>query len=217
MTDAKGADEIETVAVPDGANVPATYGGVVVKASPTRPTPRPSSSGSPARTARPCSRTPGSCRRAMTSDLAAGRCARRPGRARGARAGSGGRSTPSPSRSALVPRAAGLRARRAGDPRRPLLEPRRLAVVADALALSLATTAISLVADGRVRAPRSRSLLARRRFRGQCSSRPSSTCRSCCRRRSPGSRCCSSSADAGSSASRCGARASRSRSRRSRS
>ena len=33
VTDAKGADGIETVAVPDGANVPATYGGVVVKAS----------------------------------------------------------------------------------------------------------------------------------------------------------------------------------------
>ncbi len=33
VTDAKGADGIETVAVPDSANVPATYGGVVVKSS----------------------------------------------------------------------------------------------------------------------------------------------------------------------------------------
>ena len=37
VTDAKGADEVETVAVPDGANVPATYGGVVVKASAAPP------------------------------------------------------------------------------------------------------------------------------------------------------------------------------------
>ncbi len=34
VTDAKGADAVETVAVPVAANVPATYGGVVVKASP---------------------------------------------------------------------------------------------------------------------------------------------------------------------------------------
>ena len=33
VTDAKGADGIETVAVHDSANVPATYGGVVVKSS----------------------------------------------------------------------------------------------------------------------------------------------------------------------------------------
>ena len=33
VTDAKGAEDIETVAVPDSANVPATYGGVVVKSS----------------------------------------------------------------------------------------------------------------------------------------------------------------------------------------
>jgi molybdate transport system substrate-binding protein len=33
VTDAKDADGIETVAVPERANVPATYGGVVVKAS----------------------------------------------------------------------------------------------------------------------------------------------------------------------------------------
>jgi len=36
VTDAKGADDIETVAVPDSANVPATYGGVAVKASPNQ-------------------------------------------------------------------------------------------------------------------------------------------------------------------------------------
>jgi molybdate transport system substrate-binding protein len=34
VTDAKGSDKVSTVAVPDSANVPATYGGVVVKASP---------------------------------------------------------------------------------------------------------------------------------------------------------------------------------------
>jgi molybdate transport system substrate-binding protein len=33
VTDAKGSDEVATVAVPDSANVPATYGGVVVKSS----------------------------------------------------------------------------------------------------------------------------------------------------------------------------------------
>ena len=43
-------------------------------------------------------------------------------------------------------------------------------------------------------------------------SRRSSTCRSCCRRRSPGSRCCSCSGGAGSSASRCRCSGSRSRS-----
>ena len=36
MTDAKVKDKVEVVAVPDGANVPATYGGVVVKASPNQ-------------------------------------------------------------------------------------------------------------------------------------------------------------------------------------
>ncbi len=36
VTDAKGKDKVEVVAVPDGANVPATYGGVVVKASPSQ-------------------------------------------------------------------------------------------------------------------------------------------------------------------------------------
>ncbi len=36
VTDAKGKDKVETVAVPDDANVPATYGGVVVKASPNQ-------------------------------------------------------------------------------------------------------------------------------------------------------------------------------------
>ena len=34
VTDAKGSDQVATVEVPDAANVPATYGGVVVKASP---------------------------------------------------------------------------------------------------------------------------------------------------------------------------------------
>ena len=34
VTDAKGSDKVATVEVPDAANVPATYGGVVVKASP---------------------------------------------------------------------------------------------------------------------------------------------------------------------------------------
>jgi len=34
ITDAKSSDKVATVAVPDTANVPATYGGVVVKASP---------------------------------------------------------------------------------------------------------------------------------------------------------------------------------------
>ncbi len=34
VTDAKGSDKVAPIPVPDGANVPATYGGVVVKASP---------------------------------------------------------------------------------------------------------------------------------------------------------------------------------------
>ena len=34
VTDAKGSDKVATVDVPDSANVPATYGGVVVKESP---------------------------------------------------------------------------------------------------------------------------------------------------------------------------------------
>ena len=34
VTDAKTSTKVTTVAVPDAANVPATYGGVVVKASP---------------------------------------------------------------------------------------------------------------------------------------------------------------------------------------
>ena len=33
VTDAKTSTKVTTIAVPDGANVPATYGGVVVKAS----------------------------------------------------------------------------------------------------------------------------------------------------------------------------------------
>ena len=33
MTDAKASDKVATVDVPDAANVPATYAGVVVKAS----------------------------------------------------------------------------------------------------------------------------------------------------------------------------------------
>lgn len=36
VTDATGVDDVVQLAVPDGANVPATYGGVVVKASPDR-------------------------------------------------------------------------------------------------------------------------------------------------------------------------------------
>jgi molybdate transport system substrate-binding protein len=34
VTDAKTSTKVMTIAVPDAANVPATYGGVVVKASP---------------------------------------------------------------------------------------------------------------------------------------------------------------------------------------
>jgi molybdate transport system substrate-binding protein len=34
VTDAKGAEKVATIAVPDSANLPATYGGVVVRASP---------------------------------------------------------------------------------------------------------------------------------------------------------------------------------------
>jgi molybdate transport system substrate-binding protein len=34
VTDAKASSDVETVPIPDGANVPATYAGVVVKASP---------------------------------------------------------------------------------------------------------------------------------------------------------------------------------------
>ena len=34
VTDAKASDKVTTVDVPDAANVPATYDGVVVKASP---------------------------------------------------------------------------------------------------------------------------------------------------------------------------------------
>ncbi len=37
VTDAKTSDKVATVAVPDAANVPAKYGGVVVKASPNQP------------------------------------------------------------------------------------------------------------------------------------------------------------------------------------
>jgi molybdate transport system substrate-binding protein len=36
VTDAKTSDKVTTVAIPDGANVPAVYGGVVVKASPNQ-------------------------------------------------------------------------------------------------------------------------------------------------------------------------------------
>jgi molybdate transport system substrate-binding protein len=36
VTDAKTSDKVTTIAIPTGANVPATYGGVVVKASPNQ-------------------------------------------------------------------------------------------------------------------------------------------------------------------------------------
>ena len=47
MTDAAASDKVDTVDVPDEANVPATYAGVVVKASRTRRPRRRSSTGSP--------------------------------------------------------------------------------------------------------------------------------------------------------------------------
>ena len=75
-------------------------------------------------------------------------------------------------------------------------------VVLDALVLSLITTAVSLGPDRRARAAaglRARPPAVPRQglARGR-----SSTCRSCCRRRSPGWPCCSSSAGAGCSATR---------------
>ena len=37
VTDAKASDQVETIDIPDSANVPASYAGVVVKASPNQP------------------------------------------------------------------------------------------------------------------------------------------------------------------------------------
>ena len=158
---------------------------------------RRSSTGSPGRTARPFSARSASCRRLVIDAVPANRAAatrrRRvvPGRrhrsadgrslARGA--GRPVRAVPRPAGLTLVVRvdprriariapSAHGRARRAGpEPRQHRDQPR----------------------DHRGARPPLAVVLARRRFRGKGSSRRSSTCRSCCRRRSPASPCCSCS------------------------
>ena len=203
VTDAKASTKVTTVDVPDAANVPATYAGVVVKASKNagrgqgvprlvRRTRRP---GDPGRLRVPA---------AVVIEDAAGR---RPSRG-------GARAEPTPAIGRWGERSlaalAALFALFLGLPvltlvARAILDGSLATAVAspvvlDALWLSLVTTAISLVitvvarAAARVRPRPPRSSAAR------AGSRRSSTCRSCCRRRSPASRCCWSSVGAACSA-----------------
>ena len=193
MTDAKASDKVDDRSTfPDAANVPATYAGVVVKASPNQA----AAPGVPRLARGP--RRPGDPRRVRVPAAAVDdrRRRRRDRRARGlARAATArdrlGR------RSSLV--LAGLfalflalpvvDARRPGDPRRLAAStPPASPVVLAALAAEPRDDRGQPRADRRARAaarvrPRPAHVPRQVARRGA-----SSTCRSCCRRRSPGSR-----------------------------
>ena len=152
VTDAKASTKVTTVDVPDAANVPATYAGVVVKASPRTPPPRrPSSTGSPGPTARRSCRDFGFLPPPVIDALgsrgaSAPRRSRRPaGRAARGVVGRARRSSPSPpcSRCSSACPSSRWSSGRVLDG--SLAFASRSPAVLDALWLSLVTTAVSLV------------------------------------------------------------------------
>ena len=171
VTDARASTKVATFDVPSSANVPATYAGVVVKASANARRPGPSSTGSPDRMARRSSASSGSCRprdrggrRARRGEPGGGRPIERRRTTGWSLGGALAGRRRGPVRP--LPRAAGPDAGRSSDPRRLLAEAIGSRVVLDALVLSLVTTAISLTITVAFGLPLA-FVLARRRFRGK--------------------------------------------------